>query len=85
MNDRRQRLLERIAAQRELLAHQAVPLRQATYKLDRSLRTVQYLKRNPLLTMGGGALALMLLRGYARSSWMHYGWQAWQLLRQLRR
>jgi hypothetical protein len=85
MNDRRQRLLERIAAQREALANQAVPLQHASQRLDRSLRAIQYLKRNPLLTMGGGALALVLLRTYTRSSWMQYGWQAWRLLRQLRR
>ncbi len=85
MNDRRKRLLERIAAQRQALANQAVPLQDATSRLDRGLRALQYLKRNPLLTIGGSALAVVLLRAYARRSWMHYGWQAWRLLRQLRR
>ncbi len=85
MNDRRKRLLERIAAQREALAEQALPLQDASLRLDRGLRAVQYLKRNPILTVGGSALAVVLLRTYARSSWMHYGWQAWRLLRQLRR
>lgn len=85
MNTRRDRLLERIAAQREALASQAVPLHHASDRLNRSLRALQYLKRNPLLAVGSSALVVILLRTYTRSSWMHYGWQAWRLLRQLRR
>lgn len=84
MDERRARLLERIAAQREAIASQSVPLQDATERLDRGLRALQRLRRHPLLALGGGAAVLALVRAYARSSWMHYGWQVWRLLRQLR-
>lgn len=85
MNDRRARLLDRIGAQREALASQALPMQDAARRLDRGLRALQYLQRNPLLAVGGSAVLLLLVRTYARGSWMHYGWRAWRLLRHLRR
>jgi hypothetical protein len=61
--DRREALLQRIAAQRQDLALQTEPLRRAADVFDRGYAIVKVLRRAPpALVLGAGVLVFVLVR-----------------------
>jgi YqjK-like protein len=61
--DRREALLQRIAAQRQEIALQAKPLRRAADVFDRGYAIVKVLRRAPpALVIGAGVLTFVLVR-----------------------
>ncbi len=89
LHQQRGRLLERIAAQRQVLSQQLAPLQIAVGVSDRTARMVQdakaFVQKHPL-GLGLALLALVVLRPQTVLRWTQRGlfaWRAWRGLQTL--
>lgn len=82
--ERRERLLAQAAQQRATLAHDVEPWRIPLALADQGLNALRYIKRHPVLLIGGVAVLAMLRpdRGWR---WLRRGWLTWQVVNRLRR
>lgn len=82
--ERRERLLAQAAQQRATLAHDVEPWRIPLALADQGLNALRYIKRHPVLLIGGVAVLAMLRpdRGWL---WLRRGWLTWQVVNRLRR
>lgn len=81
--DRRRALVAQAAAQRSLIAQHAAPWRARLAWADRGITAVRALGRHPLWLVGA-ALLLVAVRPQRAGTWLHRGWLAWMIGRQLR-
>jgi len=81
--DRRERLVEQVAAQRVQLAQSIEPWRIPLARADQGLAALRYIKRHPAWLVGGGLLLATLQPGRF-GIWLQRGWVAWQVMHQLR-
>ncbi|HUW29725.1 MAG TPA: YqjK-like family protein [Sulfuriferula sp.] len=81
---RRSHLQALAALQRVQLGQSIESLRTPLLLLDRGVDAIRFVRRNPLLLAGAGAL-FVALRRYGAGKWMRRGWVVWQLVRRLRR
>ena len=77
---RRERLLERIAAQRGQLAAHGAQLEQPLALADKALRGVQFVKERPWIA-GAGVLATVVLGRHHLLRWVGRGWALWRTWR----
>ena len=81
--DRRRALVAQAAAQRSLIAQHAAPWRARLAWADRGITAGRALCRHPLWLVGA-ALLLVAVRPQRAGTWLHRGWLAWMIGRQLR-
>lgn len=81
---RRSHLQTLAALQRVELGQSIERLRAPLLVVDRGVDAIRFVRRNPLLLAGAGAL-FVALRQYGAGKWMRRGWVVWQLVRRLRR
>lgn len=81
---RRNHLQAQAALQRVQLGQSIERLRAPLLLVDRGVDAIRFVRRNPLLLAGAGAL-FIALRQYGAGKWMRRGWVVWQLMRRLRR
>jgi len=81
---RRQRLILQVAEQRSMIVHAIAPLRKPLSIADRGLEMIGYFRENPLL-MAGMAALLGIIRPLRYTKWLHAGWVAFKLARNVRR
>lgn len=78
----RERLIAQAAAQRTAFAENIEPLRVPLARVDQGLEALRYLKRHPMLLLGGVALVSAL--SWNRSGkWLQRGWVLWQIVRKI--
>ena len=77
---RKERLLERIAAQRNQLAAYGVQLEKPLALADRAMQAVEYIKARPWLA-GVAALLLVVLGRRNVFRWVGRGWSLWRAVR----
>jgi hypothetical protein len=82
--ERRQRLIQQAAEQRNMLSQNIEPLRKPFAIADRGLEIIRYVRENPLLMAGTTAL-LGIIRPLRYTKWFHAGWLAFKLARNMRR
>ena len=82
--ERRQQLVALSAAQRTTLSYTLEPWRARLSLVDRGVAVLCYVKRHPIL-MVGGSLLLAALRRRRVGRWLQRGLIAWQIGRQLLR
>lgn len=80
---RRERLIERAAAQRMALAQNIAPWRIPMARIDQGLAALSYLGRHPVWIVGGGVM-LAALRIRRVGKWLARGWVAWRMLQPFR-
>ncbi len=84
---RRQRLIQKIALQRSVLAENMQPLRQPLVVADHGLEVIRYFRRYPVLMVGVSTLTGVLIRKMhiARfSALLQTSWSVFQLVRDIR-
>ena len=84
---RRQRLIQKIALQRSVLAENMQPLRQPLVVADHGLEVIRYFRRYPVLMVGVSTLTGVLIRKMhiARfSALLQTSWSVFQLVRDVR-
>ncbi len=81
---RRNHLQAQAALQRVQLGQSIERLRAPLLLVDRGVDAIRFVRRNPLLLAGAGAL-FIALRQHGAGKWMRRGWVVWQLVRRLRR
>lgn len=81
---RRERLVARSAEQRSALAGNARGLQAPLQVADRALSIIAFVRRHPLITLAGGALAFAL-RPRRAGLWLRRGWLLWRLARVVER
>ena len=81
--ERRQRLVALAAAQRVVLAQDLEPWRVRLGRVDRGIAAFQYVRRHPVLMLGGRFLFAMF-RTRRAGKWLQRGWLVWQIGRRLR-
>jgi putative copper export protein len=85
--ERRQKLIDKAASQRILLAQSMQPLRKPLIIADRGLEVVRYFKRYPVLMTGVSTLTGILISKLhvARfSALLQTSWSVFQLVRNIR-
>lgn len=80
--ERREHLVALVAAQRMALAQQIEPWRIPLARADQGLAVLRFIKRHPMLIVGGGAL-LTALRPGGLARWLRQSWIAWKTVHQL--
>ena len=80
--ERREHLVAQAAAQRVALAQQIEPLRAPFTMVDQGLAVLRFIKRHPMLIVGGVAL-LTALRPGSPGKWLRRSWVAWQIVHRL--
>jgi len=83
LTERRERLVNRAAAQRVALAQNIEPWRIPLALADQGLTALRYIKRNPEWIVGVVVL-LAALRPGRVGKWLGRGWVTWQMLCTLR-
>lgn len=87
LHQRRGRLLERIAHQRDTLATAVEPVRDVLdatdFRIDQFRAGVAWLRRNPVVVAGAVA-ALVVFRGRGLLRWGRRAFLAWQTWRSVR-
>lgn len=81
--ERRQRLVLQAAEQRIVLAQTIAPLRSTIALAEAGLATVRYVKKHPVLMLGGTTL-IALLRPTRLGLWLQRGWAVLDIARNLR-
>lgn len=81
---RRSHLQALAALQRVQLGQSIERLHTPLSLVDRGVDAIRFVRRNPLLLTGAGAL-FVALRQYGAGKWVRRGWVVWQLVRSLRR
>ncbi len=84
---RRQRLIQKIALQRSVLAENMQPLRKPLVVADHGLEVIRYFRRYPVLMVGVSTLTGVLIRKMhiARfSALLQTSWSVFQLVRDIR-
>jgi hypothetical protein len=79
--ERRDKLLARVATQREELADIGTQLHGPLSLADKGVAVARFLRFHPLLIAGVAALFLFRRRNVADLIWV--GWSAWKVLRDL--
>ena len=82
LTERRQRLILQAAEQRIELAQKIAPLHQSIVFAETGLAAVQYVKKHPILMLGGTTL-FALLRATRLGSWLQSGWVVFEIARNL--
>jgi hypothetical protein len=80
---RRERLIAQAAEQRTALGRDLEPWHKPLALADQGLNALHYLKRHPVLIVGGFAL-LAVMRPRNMGKWLGRGWVTWRLLQRLR-
>jgi hypothetical protein len=81
---RRQQLVAQAADQRSALAYDLEPWRARLVLVDQGVAVIRYVRRHPVLMMGG-ALVFAALRPRRIGKWLQHGLLMWQIGRRLRR
>jgi len=85
--ERRQKLIDKAASQRVVLAHSMQPLRRPLVIADRSLEVIRYFKKYPVLMAGVSTLTGVLISRLhvARfSALLQTSWSVFRLVRDIR-
>lgn len=80
---RRESLVARVEEQRNILGENIEPWRIPLSRVDQGLEVVRYIRRHPVLLVGGGLLVAALPLGRA-GKWASRGWMVWQMINKLR-
>lgn len=81
--ERRQQLVALAAAQRVVLAQDIEPWRARLGLVDRGVAAFQYVRRHPVLMLGG-AFLFATFRTRRAGKWLQRAWLVWQIGRRLR-
>jgi len=81
--ERRQHLLAQVALQRIALAQGIEPWRMPLAVADQGLNALRYVRRHPVLLVGGLGLLAALWPGRTWT-WLRRGWGAWWVMHRLR-
>lgn len=81
--ERRQRLVLQAAKQRIVLAQTIAPLRSSIALAETGLAAVRYVKKHPVLMLGGTTL-IALLRPTRFGQWLQRGLAVFEIARNLR-
>jgi len=84
---RRQKLVDKAASQRTVLAQCMEPLRQPLVIAGHGLEVVRYFRKHPVLMVGVSTFTGMLIRKFhiARiNAFLQTGWSVFQLVRDIR-
>ncbi len=81
--ERRQQLILQAAEQRIVLAQDIQPLRSSIALADIAIVAVRYVKRHPILMLGGASL-LGMLKPTRWGKWLHRGWIVLEITHKLR-
>lgn len=81
--ERRERVLQQIAAQRTALGQSIEPWRNPLARVDQGLVALRYIRSRPAWMIGGGLLIAALRIGHA-GKWLGRAWLAWQVVRKVR-
>jgi hypothetical protein len=79
--ERRDKLLARVAVQRDELADIGLQLHSPLSLVDKGVAVARFLRFHPLLIAGVAALFLIRRRNVADMIWV--GWSAWKVIRDL--
>jgi hypothetical protein len=82
LQERRQKLVTQAAEQRIELAQNFAPLHQSIAMAETALAAVRYVKKHPILMLGGTSL-IALLRPTRLGKWLQRGWVAFEIARNL--
>lgn len=80
--ERRERVLQQIAAQRTALKQGIEPWRNPLTRVDQGLAALRYIRSRPTWMIGGGVLIAALRIG--RAKWLGRAWLAWQVVSKVR-
>lgn len=83
LSERRERLVEQAAMQRQALARHIEPWRVPLALADRGLTALRRVKRHPEWLVGA-VLLLAALRPRRVGKWLGRGWVSWQMMHRLR-
>lgn len=83
LEDRRERLIERVATQRTILADNIQPWRMRLLMIDQGLIALRLVRLHPLWMAGGMALFSTLRQGRA-GKWLWCGLITWRVVTELR-
>jgi hypothetical protein len=79
--ERRDKLLARVAVQRDELADIGLQLHSPLSLVDKGVAVARFLRFHPLLVAGVAALLVIRRRSVADLVWV--GWSAWKVIRDL--
>lgn len=85
--DRRQKLIQKAASQRIVLAQNIEPLRQPLTIADHGLEVVRYFRKYPILMVGVSTLSGVLIRRLRIAGFtalLQTGWSTFRLIRDIR-
>lgn len=83
LSRQREKLIEKIAAQRASLANEMNPWQTRFHRIDQGISVLKFLKNHPALTFSGGLL-IQAVGTTRMGKWLRVGWLAWQIAKKFR-